>query len=84
MPVILAIQKTEIRRIVVRSQTREIVFRSPVLKIPNTKMAQVVEPCKCVLNSNPSPTKNKTKQKTKTMGERLYFKCIDSWDTAST
>jgi hypothetical protein len=50
MPVILATQEAEIRRIVVQSQSRANSSRYPISKIPNTKtMAQVVEclPSKC-------------------------------------
>jgi hypothetical protein len=36
MPVILATQEAEIRRIVVRSQPRQIFLRDPISKNPNT------------------------------------------------
>jgi hypothetical protein len=39
MLVILASQKTEIRRIEVQSQPRQIVHENPISKIPNTKRA---------------------------------------------
>jgi hypothetical protein len=41
MPVILAIQEAEIRRIVVRSQTRQIVSQDPISKKPFTKKEMV-------------------------------------------
>jgi hypothetical protein len=37
MPVILAIQEAEIRRIVVRSQPEQIVLETPILKNPSQK-----------------------------------------------
>jgi hypothetical protein len=64
MPVILATQETEIRRIKVQSQPRQIVLETLSRKYPTQKgtggVAQVIE-ClsnKCeVLTSNLSPTK---------------------------
>jgi hypothetical protein len=42
MPVILASQEAEIRRITVGGQCRQIVKRDPMSKIPNTKKANRV------------------------------------------
>jgi hypothetical protein len=39
MPVILATEEAEIRRITVQSQPRQISSQDPVSKIPNTKKA---------------------------------------------
>jgi hypothetical protein len=79
MPVILATQEAEIRRIMVQSQPGQTVCETLPQKNPSQK--GLVEWLKVyALSSNPS-TANKKKKKKRREGGRKNIFCLFSWDT---
>jgi hypothetical protein len=72
MPVILATQQAEIRRITVQSQSRQIVYETPISKTTTTTTKQTLHkkglvecPQVSVLSSSPSTAKKKKKERQK-------------------